>query len=107
VRRLAQAGGALVAVPTALPVGTYGEFIARRMIPVRAFENQVFVAYVNHCGADSLFTYAGLTTIAAPDGSVLAGAEAQGEALLFAEVEPAGYAQSAAQNTYLRDLRTV
>ena len=33
------------------------------------------------------------------------GMAAEGEALLLAEVDPAAYAASAAQNTYLRDLR--
>lgn len=104
VRRLAQTGCALIIVPTALPAGDHAAFIARQMIPVRAFENQVFVAYVNHCGADANFIYAGLSTIAAPDGALLAGAQTQGEALLVADIEPESYAASAAQNTYLRDL---
>ncbi len=42
------------------------------MIATRAFENQVLVAYVNHCGADPLFTFAGQSRIAAPDGTILA-----------------------------------
>lgn len=104
VRRLAQAGCALVVVPTALPAGDPAEFIARSMIPVRAFENQLFVAYVNHCGMDDRLAYAGLTTIAAPDGSTLATADADGEVLLIADIDPASFAGSAAQNPYLRDL---
>lgn len=104
VRRLALAGADLVVVPTALPKGASGSFIASHMIQVRAFENQVFVAYVNHCGADDDFTYAGLSRIAAPDGGLLAEAPAEGETLLFAEVDPAAYAQSRMENTYLRDL---
>lgn len=106
VRRLARAGCALVAVPTALPAGDHAAFIARAMIPVRAFENQVFVAYVDHCGADDRFAYAGLSGVAAPDGSLLASAGAEGEGLLVADIRPQDYTESAAQNTYLRDLRT-
>lgn len=105
VRRLAQAGAALVIVPTALPVSDHSELIARKMIPVRAFENQVFVAYANHCGGDGLFSFAGLSVIAAPDGSLLAEAGEQGEALLIADIDPAEFAASAEANTYLRDLR--
>jgi predicted amidohydrolase len=105
VRRLAQAGASLVIVPTALPVSDHSELIARKMIPVRAFENQVFVAYVNHSGADPLFSFAGLSVIAAPDGSLLAEAGVEGEALLIADIEPAEFAASAEANTYLRDLR--
>ncbi|WP_421579635.1 carbon-nitrogen hydrolase family protein [Shinella sp. M31] len=104
VRRLALAGADLVVVPTALPKGSSGTFIANHMIQVRAFENQVFVAYINHCGADDNFTYAGLSRIAAPDGKLLAEAPAEGETLIFAEVRPEDYAGSRAENTYLVDL---
>ncbi|MEO4001516.1 carbon-nitrogen hydrolase family protein [Mesorhizobium sp. CAU 1732] len=104
VRRLAQAGCSLVLVPTALPASDHAAFIARQMVPVRAFENQVFVAYVNHCGADPCYVYAGLSTVAAPDGSVLAAAGDTDEALLIAEIDPTAYAASVGQNPYLRDL---
>ncbi len=105
VRRLAQAGADLVAVPTALPASDHAELIARKMIPVRAFENQVFVAYVNNCGADDLFSYAGLSAVAAPDGNLLAEADETSETLLFADIRPQDFAASAAANPYLRDLR--
>lgn len=104
VRRLALEGADLVVVPTALPKGTSGEFIANVMIRSRAFENQVFVAYVNHNDSDGAFDYAGQSAIVAPDGSFLAKAPADGEALLFAEIDPAAYAVSRADNSYLRDL---
>ncbi|MCB5203600.1 carbon-nitrogen hydrolase family protein [Neorhizobium sp. T786] len=105
VRRLAKAGADLIVVPTALPTGWSGRFIAEHMIRVRAFENQVFVAYINHCGADAHFSYAGLSCIAAPDGRLLAEAPADGEALIFADVDSAAFAQSRAENTYLDDLQ--
>ena len=105
VRRLAKAGADLVVVPTALPIGWSGSFIAEHMIRVRAFENQVFVAYINHCGADRNFAYAGRSHIAAPDGSLLADAPADEEALFFAEIVASAFDQSRAENTYLRDLR--
>jgi predicted amidohydrolase len=120
VRRLAQAGADLVLVPTALPAAPFTQFIARRIIPVRAFENQVFVAYANHGGADERFTYQGMSCVAAPDGSILAeaggpdaheagagagtGAGAQ-DALLIVDIDPAAYGASRADNAYLRDLR--
>lgn len=105
VRRLARAGAEIVLVPTALPEGPYAPFIARQVVPVRAFENQVFVVYANHCGADERFAYAGLSTIAAPDGSIVAAAGAAGEALLVAGLEPGDYADSMWANSYLADLR--
>ena len=63
VRRLALGGADLVAVPTALPNSPNAAFISERMIPVRAFENQIFVAYANHTGHDDRFTYAGLSHV--------------------------------------------
>ncbi|MCK8779484.1 carbon-nitrogen hydrolase family protein [Rhizobium sp. NTR19] len=104
VRRLAKGGADLVVVPTALPTGWSGQFIAEHMIQVRAFENQVFVAYINHCGSDELFAYAGLSRVAAPDGKLVAKAPADGETLIFADIDPSAYAQSRAENTYLADL---
>ena len=104
VRRLALAGVALVVVPTALPKGASGHFIASTMIRTRAFENQVFIAYVNHHGNDGVFDYAGQSAIAAPDGAFLAQASEDGDALLFAEIDPQAYAASRANNSYLTDL---
>ena len=52
------------------------------------------------------FPYAGLSRIAAPDGSMLAEAGEPSEALLFADLKPEDYRGSAAENTYLADLRT-
>jgi len=105
VRRLAQAGAQAVLVPTALPASDHADFIARKMIPVRAFENQVFVAYVNHCGADDSFAYAGLSGVVAPDGTLLAAAGDRNEELLIADLDPSAFRQAAEQNPYLADLR--
>lgn len=104
VRRLALAGAEAVLVPTALPAGYSGTFITDHMIQTRAFENQVLVAYVNHCGADAMFTFAGSSRITAPDGSLLAKAPTQGETLMIVDFEPADYAVSKHENTYLTDL---
>ncbi|WP_026791490.1 carbon-nitrogen hydrolase family protein [Pleomorphomonas oryzae] len=105
VRRLAQAGADAVLVPTALPVGGSADFIAAHMIAVRAFENQIFVAYVDNCGWNGDFAYAGLSRIAAPNGAILAAPHDRSEALLFAEIAPEAYARSRAENTYLSDLK--
>jgi predicted amidohydrolase len=104
VRRLAQAGAEAILVPTALPAGWSGTFITDHMIQTRAFENQVFVAYINHCGADARFTFAGSSRIAAPDGSLLASAGSHGEHLMIAEIRPEHFVISKAENTYLADV---
>ncbi|MCQ0091995.1 carbon-nitrogen hydrolase family protein [Roseovarius sp. M141] len=103
VRRLALAGADLVAVPTALPNGAPAEFIARHIIPVRAFENQIFVAYADNADSEGDFTYQGLSSIVAPDGSVLAAAGEGGDALIYADLRPGDYARSRAGNPYLKD----
>jgi predicted amidohydrolase len=104
VRRLAQAGADLVAVPTALPASDHDAFISGSIIPVRAFENQVHVAYANFCGADENFAYAGLSHVAAPDGATLAAAGTE-PCLLIADIEPQAYAAAREANPYLEDLQ--
>ena len=74
------------------------------MLPVRSFENQLFIAYANHHGNDGRFSYAGLSCVVAPDGGELARAEAKGDALLIADIAPEAYARSRLQNPYLSDL---
>jgi predicted amidohydrolase len=103
VRRLALAGAELIVVPTATPTGSSGTFIAGKMIPVRAFENQIFIAYINNIGRDGAFDYAGQSVIAAPDGAVLAAAGLS-EELLTLDIDPTLYSRSRSENTYLRDL---
>jgi len=104
VRRLAKAGADLIAVPTATPEGASGKFIAEKMLPTRAFENQVFIAYINFMGTDDRFTYQGGTGIHAPDGTTLVDAENK-EGIVFADINVANYDQSRAENTYLVDLK--
>ncbi|MFD0860402.1 nitrilase-related carbon-nitrogen hydrolase [Roseovarius aquimarinus] len=103
VRRLALAGADLVAVPTALPKGAPAEFIARHTIRARAFESQVFVAYADNADADEGFVYQGLSSIAAPDGAVLAEAGESGDALIFADIDTAAFGPSREANPYLED----
>ena len=40
----------------------------RHVIPARAYENQVFLAYANHSGTDDGLDYIGLSSICGPDG---------------------------------------
>jgi predicted amidohydrolase len=104
VRRLALGGVDMVLVPTALPAGPSGTFIANHMIQVRAFENQIFIAYINHAGADERFRFAGNSRIAAPDGSLLSACYDDAEQLIFADIDPAAFTVSSDNNSYLKDL---
>jgi len=102
VRALALQGAEIVVVPTALMRPF--ERIARWLVPVRAFENQVFVAYANRCGREGDLEYCGESCIIAPDGSELARA-GRAEKLVVADVDPADYARSREDNPYLTDRR--
>jgi predicted amidohydrolase len=102
VRDLVLAGADLVLVPTAL-MEPY-EIVPRMVMPVRAFENGVFVAYCNRCGTEGRFTYTGLSCVAAPDGTVLARA-GQGEELIFADLDPAAIGHARELTAYLADRR--
>ncbi len=105
VRRLALAGADLIVVPTALPQGPSADFILDHMIKVRAFENQLHIAYINNAGVSGDYTFAGRSQIAAPDGSVLAQANAEDEMLIYADVSRQDYLQSSLANSYLADVR--
>ncbi|WP_202396081.1 carbon-nitrogen hydrolase family protein [Stappia sediminis] len=105
VRDLALRGAEAILVPTALPRIDGGRFIATSVIPVRAFENQVFVVYANHAGRDARFSYQGLSCIAAPDGSLLAQASEAGAKIIRAELDAGAYKACREQNPYLSELR--
>ena len=102
VRALALAGADVVAVPTAL-MRPY-EIVARTLVPSRAYENQVYVAYANRSGREGGLAYCGESCVVGPDGRDLARA-GSGDELLLAEIDPARLASSRADNTHLGDRR--
>jgi len=102
VRVLALAGADLIAVPTAL-MRPY-EVVARTVVPARAYENQVYVAYANRSGTEADLTYCGESCMVAPDGDVLARA-GDAEELIVADVDRGRLAELRAENTHLRDRR--
>jgi predicted amidohydrolase len=99
-RRLALAGANFVAVPTAV-MPPY-DFVASHMVPTRAFENGVFVAYANRCASENGLEYVGLSCVAGPDGKDLARAE-RDETLIFAKLERDLLDRWRRVNTYLTD----
>ncbi|MEU3752704.1 carbon-nitrogen hydrolase family protein [Streptomyces olivoreticuli] len=102
VRAHALAGTELLLTPTAL-MRPY-EIVPQTIVPARAWESQLYIAYANRCGTEGDFTFAGLSCLAAPDGTVRARAGA-GEDLIIADVDPALLKASRAENTYLHDRR--
>lgn len=100
VRSLALRGAGLVLVPTANMVGF--DAVARVLVPARACENQLVVAYANCCGREAGLVYNGLSTVALPDGTVAAAADAA-PTLLVVDIGEGPV--PAADRTFLRDRR--
>ncbi|WP_029355099.1 carbon-nitrogen hydrolase family protein [Bosea sp. 117] len=101
-RTLALAGAELILVPTAnMPPC---EAASRVLVPARACENGLFVAYANRCGGDAVFDYYGESCVAGPDGRVIALAGG-GEEIIFADLDFGTIAKAVAVNAYLRDRR--
>lgn len=103
VRSAALLGAELIAVPTAL-VEQFS-FLTRTLIPTRAFENGVFVAYTNHAGSEADLNYCGLSTVAGPDGRFTQ-TEGASEELLIVTIDTADIAACRTRLPYLNDRRT-
>lgn len=99
-RAAAKSGAELLIVPTALveawPV------VAERVVPSRAFENGIWVAYANHGGDELSHRYLGGSRIVAPDGSqpAVAGTE---EEMIVADVSAEAVRAAQTRLPYLRD----
>jgi predicted amidohydrolase len=102
VRALALAGAELIAVPTAL-IQPF-DIAARTLVPARAFENQVYVAYAGLCGREGNLSYCGLSCIVGPDGRDLARAGTE-PALLIADIDSSAITDGRQANPYLADRR--
>lgn len=102
VRSLADRGADLVCVPAALSVPN--PRVPDLLVPARALENGIFVAYVNRCGHETTLVYEGLSTVAAPDGRILARA-GKHEEMLFADIDSAAYEEQRDLAPYLEDRR--
>jgi predicted amidohydrolase len=102
VRAHALAGTELLVVPTALML-PFTE-VAERIVPVRALENQIHLAYVNRCDTEADLRYAGLSALIAPDGSETLRA-GPGEELLVGDVDPDAIARARREQSYLDDRR--
>jgi predicted amidohydrolase len=101
-RQLAVAGADIIVAPTA-NMHPF-QFVADTLVPARAYENRVYLAYVNYCGAEGEIEYCGRSCIAGPDGTDAARA-GSGEELVVGELDHARMESSRAQLTYLADRR--
>lgn len=101
-RAHAEAGTDVLLVPTGLMAPF--EVVSRILVPARAYENQLFVAYANRCDTEAELHYCGLSVIVGPDGEDIARAGAT-EELLLADLDQNVLAESRLINTHLRDRR--
>lgn len=99
VRSLALQGADAVLVPTANMVGF--EEVQNLLVPARACENRLFVAYANACGSEGAVHYGGLSTVAGAQGAALARADREPDLLLVTLEQSA--LRGARQHGYLRD----
>ena len=101
-RALALRGAQLIAVPTSLMEPAVE--VAETLVPARALENQVFVAYANRVGDEGDLHYVGRSCVAGPTGAVTRAAP-EGETLLIADVDPAALDRARERLFYLGDRR--
>jgi predicted amidohydrolase len=102
VRAAALAGAHAVIVPTAQM--TPFEFIAEQVVPVRAWESQIYIAYLNHDGAEGDLTYVGRSSIVDPYARVL-DSIVHGTRLLTAVIDTEIVDEARLRNPYLDDMR--
>ena len=97
VRMLALQGVDAVLVPTANMIDF--DEVPERLIPARACENRVYVAYANACGSEGATHYGGKSLVANALGEVVASARRE-ETLLLAALMP-DHLSSARRSSYL------
>ena len=101
-RALALRGAEVILTPTANMEPF--DSIATRLVPARAEENGLYVAYCNYIGAEGQFTYNGLSCTSGPDGVDHARTE-KGEAMLYATLDREVLTRARQRQTHLHDRR--
>lgn len=84
-RCLALLGADLIVLPTNWPPGA--ECMANSSIASRAMENAVYYAAINRVGTEAGFPFIGLSSICAPNGTILAAAQTTDEEVLYADID--------------------
>jgi predicted amidohydrolase len=101
-RLLALAGADILLIPTA-QMEPYDQ-VAKHLIPARAYENQLYIAYANHTGSEDGLSYIGMSSICGPDGAVLAAA-GRSEAMIYATADAAHQAAVRRADPLIADRR--
>ena len=103
VRAYALAGADVILVPTANMLPFIG--IATRVVPTRAEENEIYVAYANRVGVEGAFEYCGLSCVSGPDGTDVARAGSS-EEMIFADISKDKVARVRKSLSHLKDRRS-
>ncbi len=101
-RDCAQAGADLIAVPTALMAPS--DNIAQQLIPARAMENQLYIAYANRIGHEHDLRYVGQSTICDPHGNMLTRGSSANTELLVATIRKSVIAHARRRFSYLSEV---
>ncbi|MGP6085421.1 carbon-nitrogen hydrolase family protein [Antarctobacter jejuensis] len=102
VRALSERDVSLLLVPTANPAGF--DIVADTLVPGRAAETAMTIAYANYCGTERGLAFGGKSVIAGPDGHPLAKA-GRGECLLIADLSQVDHIDRDQLSTQNRDRR--
>ena len=100
VRNVSAHGAEVVVVPTAI-VSQWDQ-VAYKVIPARAFENGVFLAYANHSGCENQSRYHGASCIVDPTGHEMARG-GQSEEILLATLDLKDVAAAQSRIPFLTD----
>lgn len=101
-RHVASLGAELILVPTAL--GGQWSWVSKSMIPSRAYENGVFLAYANSAGVENGMRFLGQSFIATPEGQELVRAGAASE-LIIGDIQRDRVAIAQRRLPYLEDIK--
>jgi 5-aminopentanamidase len=103
VRSLSQQGAQIVLVPTALT--TKWTRLTRTLVPTRAFENGIFVAYANHAGVDGPYELCGGSCLVGPLGFDVIRA-GENEERIVGHIDVSEIELARARLPYFADLRS-
>lgn len=101
LRKATQIGAQLIIVPTALNINW--PIVADKVMPTRAFENGVWLAYANHAGVENGLEYYGHSCIVTPTGGDAARAGLV-EEILLVEIDAGAVKAAQKRLPYLKDV---
>jgi len=103
-RALTLKGAEVILVPTA-NMRPY-DSVCTRIVPARAQENGVYIAYVNYIGREAPFDYCGLSCLCDPTGEDVVRADGAGEVTLYADLSHPDLRAAQQDVTHISDRRT-